>query len=518
MFDIKKLTKIILFILVVANTRGMSPVFAAAQMYQRCQPSTDCEIGEYVFDSSGSPIISQICTIDIRDPDGTLIVDNGAMTASADGWHYYTSNIASPEGFYRALMYCNNSGDTGYIDKSFILGTSFENVDESIWGYSSRTLSSFGTLVVDIWNALTSGLTTTGSIGKVLADNIDAAISTSGATAATIWSYTTRALTSTKVGDTDMASTATADVSGLATQASVTDIDDKIDSLETLASVNRQLLEKVANAPQIKVWYEKGSIILNAEIKNPSTSLTQTVVFEEKLPREIKPEHIVNLDGLEIKYDSAEETYYLYGEFRLAPQEIITKSVKIKNVWQIADSEIENLKKNANQAIDFLKGSSYFAQGSMLVNDINSRLDSILEKQEGTITPDEYIIVYRENLADLEIAKKNFETLNGLVLAWEGEKKVIANIGGIQITATWGIILAVVVGLGLLGLTNLYLIGKGGKYLFPIRIFQVPFERGSILIKKTKFLRILLYLGLAVFATLLTSFFLSTLLRIFGAF
>lgn len=38
------------------------------------------------------------------------------------------------------------------------------------WNYTSRTLTSFGTLAADVWNRLTSALTTSGSIGKALAD------------------------------------------------------------------------------------------------------------------------------------------------------------------------------------------------------------------------------------------------------------------------------------------------------------------------------------------------------------
>lgn len=433
---------------------------ANAQMYQRCQASTDCEIGDYVFDDSGSPVTTSACTIDIRNPSGTLVVDDAAMSASADGWHSYTANIASPEGFYRAIMACTYSGDTGYHEKSFVLGTTFENLDQSVWGYTSRSLTSFGSLVTDIWNTLTAGLTTTGSIGKLLAE--------------------------------------------------------KIESLNAGTVVNRQLLEKVANAPQIKIWYEKGSIVLKAEITNPSTSLTQTVVFSQKLPREVKPEHIIQTDGLKVEYDSAEEAYFLNGEFRLGPRETIVKSVKIKNIWQIADSEIESLKTGAVQAVDFLKGSSYFAQGSMLANDIDTRLDSIVEKQSQAVTPEEYITVYRENLADLEIARKNFETLNSLLLAWEGEKKVVANIGGIQITATWGIILAVIIGLGLLGLTNLYFLSTRGQGFSPMTFPKTSFKLESVTKKAAKPLRAAWLIFLVCLAALTTYLLASSILKILG--
>lgn len=48
---------------------------------------------------------------------------------------------------------------------------------QQVWEYATRSLTTFGTLVADIWAVATSALTTAGSIGKRLADNIDATIS-----------------------------------------------------------------------------------------------------------------------------------------------------------------------------------------------------------------------------------------------------------------------------------------------------------------------------------------------------
>jgi hypothetical protein len=427
-----------------------------------------------VLNQDGTPANSATVILSTYDNDGTVVINAQSMTyvTSTNGIYKYDFTAPSTEGVYVVDVTVTNP--TAY-------GTA--EIHVSAWANAIATATE---IAVAVWDRLTSALTTTSSIGKLLVDNLNTTISSrSTLSSSDVWSYTTRDLTS-----------------STATQTSINDLDDEIDALNTLVAINHQLLEKVANAPQIKVWYEKGSIILKAEIKNPSTSLTQMVEFKQILPREIKPEHIVNLDGLKIEYDSTEEAYYLYGGFKLAPQEKIIKSVEIKNVWQISDSEIENLKNNANQAVDFLKDSPYFAQGSMLANDINTKLDTIKEKQEEAITPEEYITIYRENLADLEIAKKNFETLNNLVLTWEGEKKVVANVGGVQITSTWGIILAVVIGLGLLGLTNLYFLGLRGRILTPV---QPVATSAKIIPKKIKIPFLALLSILAFSAAILLS-------------
>lgn len=56
--------------------------------------------------------------------------------------------------------------------------TSFGTLVSDIWANATRTLTGLGSsLVAEIWNALTSGLTTSGSIGKLLVDNVNTTIS-----------------------------------------------------------------------------------------------------------------------------------------------------------------------------------------------------------------------------------------------------------------------------------------------------------------------------------------------------
>ncbi len=60
--------------------------------------------------------------------------------------------------------------------------TSFGTLASDVWANGTRTLSSFGTLTTDaataVWDALLAGITTAGSVGKLIKDNLDAAIST----------------------------------------------------------------------------------------------------------------------------------------------------------------------------------------------------------------------------------------------------------------------------------------------------------------------------------------------------
>jgi len=84
----------------------------------------------------------------------------------------------------------------GAVDTNALAANAATEIATATWAYGTRTLSSFGTLIADIWSystrtltslgsgaiqavwdALTSGLTTAGSIGKLLVDNIDTQLS-----------------------------------------------------------------------------------------------------------------------------------------------------------------------------------------------------------------------------------------------------------------------------------------------------------------------------------------------------
>jgi hypothetical protein len=183
-------------------------------MLPRCEPDTDCVIGEFVYDDDGhTPVITDnYCQITITNPVDSVIVNGVNMADKNDGWHYYTANVASPNGLYRVSMCCDADAAQQCIDKSFVLGTSLDTVATktdiagiaaSVWSYGTRALNSFDTLIseiwsastrrltdygnnitaADVWNVFSSSLTTAGSIGSQLSTNIDSSVSSRAAQA-----------------------------------------------------------------------------------------------------------------------------------------------------------------------------------------------------------------------------------------------------------------------------------------------------------------------------------------------
>lgn len=84
-------------------------------------------------------------------------------------------------------------GGRADADVLFIAGAAVNTANAQI---GVNVVSMASGAVASIWNALTSGLTTVGSIGKLLVDNVNATISSrSTLTAANVWDYLTSAAT-----------------------------------------------------------------------------------------------------------------------------------------------------------------------------------------------------------------------------------------------------------------------------------------------------------------------------------
>lgn len=234
-----------------------------------------------------------------------------------------------------------------------------------------------------------------------------------------------------------------------------TDIDylkNKVIELKAVADIDRQLLEKTVNQPITKVIMEWGSVIIKFVIVNPSDSVTQKIPFKAFLPKEVKQEYIMDLGGLNLNYDTATEQYYVTADINLKSGESVTRAVEIKDIWIVSEDEVTSLRKQAEEMSNGLKGTSYFAQGLTLKTDINTRLDKVLRKQkDSSATPQDHILAYRENMEDTKAVTENLKGLKDLVLNSGAGKNFLASVGGIQTFATWGIVLVLIFGMGILG-------------------------------------------------------------------
>ena len=225
-------------------------------------------------------------------------------------------------------------------------------------------------------------------------------------------------------------------------------LQNKAIEIKAMIALNRSLIE---NKPVVKTFYEWGSVVLKVVVANPSDT-KQTINFRSALPKEIRPDDIVSKsDDLNLEFDAENDRWFASGSVELAGNKSETKFVEVRDIWKISDDEIASLRRESEDLSEPLKGTAFYAQSVTIKNDIASRLDKIsLVQSQESITPEEHILNYRENLVELETAKKNIESLKELVSGASSGDNFKGSLMGISTTMTWAIILVVIVGVGIL--------------------------------------------------------------------
>ena len=212
----------------------------------------------------------------------------------------------------------------------------------------------------------------------------------------------------------------------------------------------QKLIEQNGSAPIVETYMKFNSVEINFIITNPLKE-AQTVKFSAFLPEEARPENIMDSSGLKVEYDPSAKTYFVSGDISLGPKQTVTKKVEMKDIWVFDEVELNSIKQ---QSVDILKtlGKTQFeSQGIILKGDIESTVNMVISKQKDSYSsPQDHIVTYRENKDRVEKVQNEFEQLKSLVTQANSSKSIVGNIGGIQTFATWGIILAIIFGFGLL--------------------------------------------------------------------
>lgn len=233
----------------------------------------------------------------------------------------------------------------------------------------------------------------------------------------------------------------------------LTDIQSEIADLQAVSSTIRHIIEQKTEqktaTPIVEKYMRFNSVEINFLVSNPDT-VRQTVKFKEFLPKEIKTEHILNDSGLNIGYDSGEKTYYVSGEISLEPKETVTRKVEMKDIWVFTPEEIKEIKKQTDSLSSRLAKTQYEAQAAILKSGINSTLNIVsLRQEESYSSPENHIIAYRENKERFAEAQNNLEKLKELAEKADTSPTPIMRIENIRTITLWGIILAIILGLGL---------------------------------------------------------------------
>lgn len=191
------------------------------------------------------------------------------------------------------------------------------------------------------------------------------------------------------------------------------------------------------------VQLAEASIVLRSVVVNTAAIQKRTVPFRAYLPREIKPEHVLDMGDLEIAFDPKEGVYYVFKDFQLEPKETVQVEVELEDVWKIPAVEIATLREEAVKVAKILARTDYHERASYLKNSIESKLNQVEQTQKAANpNPGGYISDYRESLKVLESVRQDLAAARDLM----AQAKTIAPM------VTWKLVVAVVIFLGCLGL------------------------------------------------------------------
>ena len=129
-----------------------SPVLAT--QYQQCVNTTNCTLGEFVYDDNYQKVSTATCSLTSHTPTGDILLNSVAMSADSNSWYSYsvgTSGLSN--GVYPTQMCCLVDTDNMCLDKTFEIGSGANaSLVADVWSYPSRSLTNFSNIISGIWS------------------------------------------------------------------------------------------------------------------------------------------------------------------------------------------------------------------------------------------------------------------------------------------------------------------------------------------------------------------------------
>lgn len=184
------------------------------------------------------------------------------------------------------------------------------------------------------------------------------------------------------------------------------------------------------------------------EAKNPSSDEpVEGAEVNKYLPEGVHPEHVVDRQDFEIKYDMEKNLYYLTKTIDLKPAETKKFEVLIMHLT-IPDSKLDVVDA-ATKLVTQLAGSAYEKQAAYLLDEIKQSIDRIKESQEKAVLPEDMISAYSNNLKKVKLIEDDLEQIRRMIDTSEKVKVQknlkVAPVVKPDVVTTWSIIYATIV-------------------------------------------------------------------------
>ncbi|MFA6350227.1 MAG: hypothetical protein WCY12_04805 [Candidatus Omnitrophota bacterium] len=206
-------------------------------------------------------------------------------------------------------------------------------------------------------------------------------------------------------------------------------------------------------------------VVLRLIAANPSKGQSQVVPIKAYLPKEVKPDDIMNKADLQVAYDTQQGSYYVYGDFELKPGETVEKEIQLRDIWVIPDKDILNLRNESAKLVDLLKNTDFADRVAFLKESIDAKLSQIEEGQKNAPpNPERHISEYRDNLKTFESVKADLASA----------RSFLSQVKAMPTAVAWKLIIGIIIFLGLLGISFYFVWQKQLKTIISEDTFSVP--------------------------------------------
>jgi hypothetical protein len=209
----------------------------------------------------------------------------------------------------------------------------------------------------------------------------------------------------------------------------------------------------------------QASIVLKVVAANPSKTQVQKSSVKAYLPKETKPEDVLDKGDLDIAFDTQQGSYFVFAEYELKPGETIEREVEIRDIWTVPDSEVLSLRAESERIMSFLKNTEFSDRAEFLKNSVESKLNQIVEsKLSSPANPERHISDYRDTLRILESVKADLALARNLMTQYKPLPAV----------TIWKLIIGIIIFLGLLGASFYFIWQRQSKTLLQDPFYVPP--------------------------------------------
>jgi hypothetical protein len=161
------------------------------------------------------------------------------------------------------------------------------------------------------------------------------------------------------------------------------------------------------------------TVILRLRAANPSTTTNQTVTVSSVLPKPAQPADVIDAGGFEISYDLHNGYYAIRQEVTLAPREVRTFRLELRDLWMISEEDLTALETHVARLRDLLKGSRQKVTVEELSELILRQIGAMRERQNAAKLPEgrvvDHLRAWETNREVLQRVRKDLGVLENLV-------------------------------------------------------------------------------------------------------